>query len=75
MLTVDCPVYGNRLNESRNNLALPEGINYPNIAPGRVVDLAQDEDFLAHGQQYLSCVLSLGLILRTRCLGYMGVSR
>ncbi|KAJ4998637.1 Oxidase [Colletotrichum sp. SAR 10_66] len=34
MMTVDAPMLGRRLNEYRNAFGLPEGMGYPNIAPG-----------------------------------------
>ncbi|KAF4922754.1 Oxidase FUB9 [Colletotrichum viniferum] len=34
MMTVDAPMLGRRLNEHRNAFGLPEGMGYPNIAPG-----------------------------------------
>ncbi|KAF0318890.1 hypothetical protein GQ607_013849 [Colletotrichum asianum] len=34
MMTVDAPMLGCRLNEYRNAFGLPEGMGYPNIAPG-----------------------------------------
>ncbi|KAF5512943.1 Oxidase FUB9 [Colletotrichum aenigma] len=34
MMTVDAPMLGRRLNEYRNAFGLPEGMGYPNVAPG-----------------------------------------
>lgn len=51
MLTVDAPMYGIRLNEGRNNFGMPDGIEYPNLAPGMdMSSLAKEEDPLAYGK-------------------------
>ncbi|KAH7171230.1 FMN-dependent dehydrogenase family protein [Dactylonectria macrodidyma] len=49
ILTVDAPMYGIRLNEGRNNFGMPDGIEYPNLAPGMdMSSLAKENDPLAY---------------------------
>lgn len=51
MLATDAPMYGIRLNEGRNNLGIPDGIEYPNLAPGMdMSSLVKEEDPLAYGK-------------------------
>ncbi|KAF4339912.1 fmn-dependent dehydrogenase family [Fusarium beomiforme] len=51
ILTADAPTLGIRLNEARNNLGMPSGIQYPNFLPGQdMSNLALEDDPLAYDQ-------------------------
>ncbi|KAI1617297.1 FMN-dependent dehydrogenase [Exophiala viscosa] len=43
-LSVDVPVLGRRLNEFRNEFALPEGLDFPNILSGGLKEFAEGEN-------------------------------
>ncbi|KAJ5786795.1 FMN-dependent dehydrogenase [Penicillium pulvis] len=45
LLTVDAPIYGIRHNEGRNNFCPPEGIQYPNMAPGKELRFDVEEEY------------------------------
>lgn len=60
-LTVDCPVLGMRLNEYRNNFAMPDDMTFPNLAetPDQPISLADGDAKLSYGESARPTVICL----------------
>jgi len=55
-LSVDVPVLGRRLNEYRNDFALPDGLDFPNILSSGLKEFAEGGDSHDYGNPTVSYI-------------------